>query len=387
MNKAWDNAEAVDVLSALVAIDSVNPDYSDGNTGEVGVVRFMAEFLESAGIEYQTDEVLPDRRNLVAFLPGNSRAGLCLETHMDTVSAVGMRIPPFEPAIRDGKLFGRGSCDAKASLAAMLCALVNLKKSAITPATDIYLAAVIDEEYRYRGVTRLLQSGFRAHSVVVGEPTGLRVITACKGVVRFAITVRGKSGHSARPWDGRNAIYDMAALLKALEEELIPALSERRHPLLGSPTLSVGRIESGVIVNIIPDRCAIEIDRRTLPGEDFASVSAEIRRIIDEVNNRRPGLDAVIEQPMLTDYAMDTPVDSPIVQYACAACERVVGESAIEGVGYCCDATKFSRTGIPAIVLGPGNIQNAHSDDEHVDIAEFEAAVRVYMDICEHFSV
>lgn len=387
MNKACVNAEAVDVLSALVAIDSVNPDYPNGSAGEAGVVRFIADFLESAGIEYRTDEVLPGRRNLVAVLPGNSRTGLCLETHMDTVSAKGMQIPPFEPAIRNGKLYGRGSCDAKASLAAMLCALAGLKKSGVTPATDIFLAAVIDEEYQYRGVTRLLQNGFRAHSVVVGEPTRLRVVTACKGVVRFAVTVRGKSGHSARPWDGRNAILDMSAILNALEDELIPALGERQHPLLGSPTLSVGRIEGGVMVNIIPDRCTIEIDRRTLPGEDFASVSAEIQRMIDEVNKRRPGLDAVIEPPMLTDYAMETPADLPVVRYAREACARIVGESAIEGAGYCCDATKFSRAGIPAIVLGPGNIQNAHSDDEHVDIAELETAVRVYMDICKHFNV
>ncbi len=382
MNK---NASVLDILSELVAIESVNPDYPDGGAGEAGVADFIAGYLQTVGIEYRTDEVLPGRRNLIAFLPGKSRAGLCLETHMDTVSAMGMRIPPFDPAIREGRLYGRGSCDAKASLAAMLFALAELKQSGVTSPTDIYLAAVIDEEYRYHGVTRLLESGLRVHSTVVGEPTSLRVVTACKGVVRFSVTTNGKAGHSARPWDGRNAIYDIAAILQALEEELIPILSKRQHPLLGSPTLSVGRIEGGVIVNIIPDRCEIEIDRRTLPGEDYASVSAEIREVIDGVNKKRPGLDAVIGEPVLTDYAMDTPENCPVVQCALAACQRVTGESAIDGVGYCCDATKFSRAGIPAVVLGPGDIKNAHSDNEHVDIAQVEAAAGIYMDLCRRF--
>jgi acetylornithine deacetylase len=379
--------EAADVLSALVAIPSVNPDYPDGSAGEDGVARFAADYLQKEGIETRWDEVLPGRHNLIAFLPGKSRAGLCLETHMDTVSALGMRIPPFSPEICEGKLYGRGSCDAKASLAAMMCALAGMKRDGIVPATDTYLAAVVDEEYRYRGVTRLLQSGFRVQSAVVGEPTNLRVVTACKGVVRFTLAVRGKSGHSSRPRDGRNAIYDMAPVIAELENQLIPALGVKRHPLLGSPTLSIGRIEGGVIVNIIPDRCVIEVDRRTLPGEDFASVSAEIQSVIDRVKEKRPGLEAEIEPPVLTDDAMDTPADTAIARCAAEACSNITGNGSVEGVGYCCDATKFSRAGIPAIVLGPGDIRKAHAEDEYVSIAQLEKAVQIYKDICINFSI
>ena len=379
-------ADVVAVLARLVAIDSVNPAFPGGKIGEAGVVRFLADYFDQCGIAWRTVEVLPGRPNLIACLPGKTRAGLCFEAHMDTVTAEGMSIPPFEPVVAAGRLFGRGSCDTKGSLAAMACALSWLKKNQITPATDIYLAAVIDEELQYRGVTNLLADGFQVQAAVIGEPTGLKVVPASKGVCRFVVETRGKAGHSSRPSSGHNAIYDMAAIISEIENGLVPELNQRLHPLLGSPTISVGVIEGGALVNIIPDRCRIQIDRRMLPGEDFASVPAEIGAIISKLKKNRPLLDAVIEPPLVTDYALDTPLDAAIVRCAAAACRHATGSGQIIGMGFGSDASKFSRAGIPAIILGPGDIQNAHAAVEYVDIAELEAAVRIYADLCLSFA-
>jgi len=376
-----DPDEAATLLGTLVSIESINPAYPGATSGEDRIGAFVLDYLQNLGIKCNTYEVLNNRFNVLGLLPGSSRQGLCLETHLDTMPVVNMRIEPFKPLLQDGRLYGRGSCDAKGSLAAMLLALKLLVERGITPPTNIYLAAVVDEEYKYRGVTHLLESGFRVSGAVVGEPTNLTVVTACKGVVRWKIRTYGQAGHSSRPEEGHNAIYDMADVIQGIKQEIIPKYKEKNHHLLGSPTVNVGCISGGTVVNIIPDTCTIELDRRMLPGETWETIRNEFDALFKD-----PRIKGEIHEPYLIDEAMETDLGEPIVLAAQEACQEVLGASRIQGVSFGCDATKFHRAGIPAVILGPGSILQAHSADEYVQIEEVARAAEVYAKLCTIFN-
>jgi succinyl-diaminopimelate desuccinylase len=373
--------ETAALLGALVSIKSINPAYPGATSGEDRIGAFVLDYLQNLGLDCGAHEVLDNRFNVLGLLPGSSRRGLCLETHLDTMPVVNMEGEPFQPFLRDGRLYGRGSCDAKGSLAAMLLALKLLVEQGNTPPTDIYLAAVVDEEYKYRGVTHLLESGFRVAGVVVGEPTNLAVVTACKGVVRWKIQTHGRAGHSSRPEEGHNAIYDMAAIIQGVKQKIIPKYKEQSHHLLGSPTVNIGCVSGGTVVNIIPDACTIELDRRMLPGETWEVIRGEFEALFKDL-----GVAGEIHEPYLIDEAMETAPGEPIVLAAQAACRKVLGSSRVQGVSFGCDATKFHRAGIPGIILGPGSILQAHSIEEYVELEEVARAAEVYARLCATFN-
>lgn len=366
----------VELLSRLVRINSVNSAYADG-PGEGEIACFIQSFLEGHGLNTTRQEVFPGRPNILARLPGRDRERcLVLEAHTDTVSTKGMTIPPFDPDIRDGKLFGRGSCDTKAGLAAMMQAMISLKEEGSPPPCDVLLCAAADEEYSYRGVVRFCQEA-RADAAIVAEPTELRCVIATKGVIRWRIRTRGRAAHSSRPQLGISAINHMARLVIALEEDAI-ALGARNHPLLGPPTCNVGVIQGGVQVNFVPDECVIEIDRRLLPGETIPQVLAHYQSLLDDLARRIPDFAAVMEEPMLTDEALETPADDPVVRTAASVLESLRLEPRPCGVPFGCDASKLSRAGIPSIVFGPGSIDRAHAAVEFVEIDQVEQAVEFY---------
>lgn len=377
--------EIVDLLSDLVRIESINPAYPGGSQGEINVVKYLIDYCEKQGIEYYTQEALPGRPNFIAKIPGKRPGGVCMEAHMDTVTVEGMTVEPFNPVIKDGRMYGRGSSDTKASLACMLYSMVMLKRMGIVPETDVYLAAVVDEEFRYRGVTHLIENGFRCKHAITGEATELHVVTACKGVCRFAINTHGKAGHSSRPADGHNAIQDMADLLHAIRYELIPKLEKIDHPLLGPPCVNAGVIEGGVLINIIPDSCRVEIDRRTLPGETYETVIAEFEEVFAPLKEKNPNLNYTFE-PLLMDYAMENPMDAELVLKASASCDAIIGSHVVEGVGYSCDASKLYRAGAQSIVLGPGDIHAAHTADESIELAQLAPAAEIYAHLCATLS-
>lgn len=377
------SSEVEKLLKDLIAIESINPALPGATTGEDRIGEYVREYLTGLGIKCATYEVLPGRFNIVGFLPGRTHDGLCFEAHMDTVSVSNMQIDPFKAQLKEGKVYGRGSCDTKGSLAAMMYAFKMLKQNDIQPATDIYLAAVIDEEHQYRGVTHLLNNGFRVSGAIVGEPTELKVVIANKGVVRWKLSTIGKAGHSSR-LDGRNAIYDMAEIIEAVRKELIPKYEGTTHPLLGNPTLSVGVVRGGEYVNIIPDKCTIEIDRRLLPGETWESVKAELAPLLEKLR-QKSGIEIELETPFVIDEAMETAPDKAVVKNAVAACKKIIGTAEITGVSFGCDASKFHRADIPAIVLGPGNILHAHTGIEYIDLDEALRASEIYAQICTDY--
>ncbi len=210
-------------LAELIQIPSVNSFY-EGGQGEQEVAHYVRRFFAKAGIETRTQLVLPsdqpsgERSNVIAILPGkSSERRIVLEAHMDTVSVQGMSIDPFLPSIQAGKMYGRGSCDTKGGLAAMMHALVDLRKREIVPECEVWFAAVVDEEFSFRGALKLCES-LSADAAIVAEPTELRLVIASKGVLRWRMVAHGKSAHSSKTHLGNNAIYAMARVILALEQ-------------------------------------------------------------------------------------------------------------------------------------------------------------------------
>lgn len=367
-------SDVVSLLRDLVAIPSVNPCGGplDDVHGEGRLVAFVADWLAMRGLDVEVPEVLPGRQNLLTRLSGSGGPSLVFEAHTDTVEVLNMEIEPFAPELRDGRVYGRGACDCKASLAAMLIALERTARHG-APSGDITLVAACDEEYRYRGVKHLVDSGFRADGGVVGEPTDLRVVIAHKGALRGQIITHGKAAHSSQPDQGENAILYMARVLTALEAYGEELARRPKHPLLQGPTLSVGLITGGNAPNIVPDRCEISLDRRVLPTEDLPAAEAELRQWLTEHAPVPWELEAT-----LSDNGMDGSPDSAIVRRCAEALDAVVGEHEIAGVQYGTDASKLARAGIPSVVLGPGNIDQAHTAVEWIETAQVETAVEVY---------
>jgi acetylornithine deacetylase ArgE len=374
----------LETLARLVAINSINPGY-EGGTSEEEVAAFVERFFASVGVETFRQSVLPGRSNVIARLEGrNPQRRVVLEAHMDTVSVVGMEIPPFEPSISNGRLFGRGSCDTKASLAAMMHALAEIKQEGSIPPCEVWLAAVVDEEVNFRGVTTLCASGLQANAAIVGEPTGLAPVIASKGVLRWKIRTQGKAAHSSKPHLGVSAIEHMVPILQALGAEH-KRLQESVHPLLGPGTLNVGVIRGGTQVNFVPDKCEIEIDRRLLPGEDVESVLQQHARMLFELQEQYPGLIASMEPPELADAALETAPNEKVVTVAQDVLAALGLPSQAYGVPFGSDASKLSRHGVPSIIFGPGSIDQAHAAVEYVDCGQVITAASFFKNFLLQF--
>jgi acetylornithine deacetylase len=378
-------AEVTQLLADLVAIESVNPALKGGERGEVAVAEYVTDYLARLGLEAESQLVLPGRANVLGRLRGNNLANLILEAHMDTVALEPMP-DALVPRICDGRLYGRGACDTKGSLAAMLCALKLLQAHAAGKHASVILAATVDEELGVRGVYALVESGTRADAAIVGEPTGLMPAIAHKGVVRWRTRTTGRAAHASRPDEGNNAIYQMVEVIRTLRAELEPRLAARVHPLFGSPTLTVSMIRGGLQANTVPPECVIEIDRRTIPGEKHEQVLAEVDAVLDEIRQRDPTFKIEREAPMFVDWALETSPDSAIARAAMDACRAIRGAGELGAVPYGSDASKLSALAhIPSVVLGPGDIAQAHTADEWVPIAEVVQAAEIYAQIAVEF--
>lgn len=372
-------------LADLVRINSINSAY-DGGPGEKEAAAYVRAFFEKRGIEVWEQEVFPGRNNVIARIPGRNPARrLVFEAHMDTVSIKGMTIDPFDPVIRDGKLHGRGSVDDKAGLAAMMHAVADIHASGDPPPCEIWLAAVVDEEYSFRGVVKLCEN-LQAHAAVVAEPTEFRAVIASKGVLRWRIRTKGKAAHSSKPHLGINAITAMSRVVLALQEDH-QRLQEKQHPLLGPATCNVGVIHGGVQVNFVPDEATIEIDRRLLPGEEVETVLAHCQSLLDALMQQHPEVIAEMETPpMLQDWPFQTDAQEPLVHLAQDILRQMHRDDTPCGVPFGSDASKFSRLNIPTLLFGPGSIDQAHAAVEYVECTEVEAAQAFYTQIARRFA-
>ncbi len=357
------------LLRDLIALPSVNPAFAppgDPFTGEQQVADFLAALAGQAGLEIEFQEVAPGRSNLIARLltSATPRQRILLAPHLDTVNAGPER---FIPRRSNGRIYGRGACDTKGSVAAMFTALSALARGGRRPReTEIVLAGLVDEENGQTGSRALVDSGFRADLAIVGEATRLQVVTAHKGSLWLALETRGKSAHGARPELGVNAVSEMARVVVFLEGKYAARLGRCSHPLLGNPTVSVGTIRGGTQPNVVPDRCTITIDRRTLPGETEQTVAREIKALL-----RQAGLKArLVKGKAAACLPLETDISRPLV----ARLLNSVGQRRPAGVRYFCDASVLAHGGIPSVVFGPGDIAQAHTADEWISVASLERA-------------
>jgi acetylornithine deacetylase/succinyl-diaminopimelate desuccinylase family protein len=366
----------LDTLADLIRINSINPAYASGHP-EAGIVAYIRQFFRDRGIETWEQEVFPNRPNLIAKLPGRDpNKRVVFEAHTDTASVIGMSIPPFEPTISGGRMHGRGSCDTKAGLAAMMHALASIKRDALVPPCEIWLAAAADEEHSFRGVVKLCE-GLAADAAVVSEPTEMRAVIASKGVLRWKIHTRGKSAHSSKPHLGVNAINHMARVILALEEDA-ERLRNSNHPLVGHATCNVGVIAGGVQVNFVPDACAIEVDRRLLPGESVSKVLEYYAGLLANLQAMLPSFEAVMDPPMVVDEPLETSEHALPARLASAILKDLGLDPNLAGVPFGSDASKLSRQGIPSVLIGPGSIDQAHAAVEYVECDQVMKAFELY---------
>jgi acetylornithine deacetylase len=355
------------LLAEIIALPSVNPAFlppRHPHAGEKRVADFLAAVAARAGLEIEFQKVLPGRSNIIARLrPKNKiKQTILLAPHLDTVGADGTR---FIPQRKNGRLHGRGACDTKGSVAAMLSALCELANSKSRPLeTEIIFAGLIDEEHAQAGSRALAASGFKADLAIVGEPTKLQVVTAHKGSLWLELETRGKAAHGATPQFGKNAIHEMARIVDLLETDYASQLRKRKHPLLGAATVNVGTISGGTQPNIVPDICKISVDRRTLPGETDAGVKREIAALL-KANSLSAKISSTKLAPALP---LETNYKLPLAQQFL----KSVGQRKPLGVHFFCDAAILSAGGIPSVVFGPGDIAQAHTADEWISLAELE---------------
>jgi acetylornithine deacetylase len=327
--------------------------------------------------------VAPQRENIFATceVPG-ARRTIMLEAHQDTVPTDNMIIDPFGAKVEGGRLYGRGACDIKGGMAAMLTAFARVARERPRGAANVIMACSVDEEHTFTGVLNLVKAGLKADAAVVAEPTNLQIVHAHKGVVRWHVSTTGRSCHSSSPEQGVNAIYRMGRLLTAIERYADRLRASSPDPLLGPPTLSVGRIEGGTSVNTVPDRCRIEVDRRLIPGEDPLAAPGQLRAFLEGEG----GIDFPFEcaAPWMSKRALSPEGSEDLVRRLGEAIDSVRGWHRVLPVPYGTDASTIAQAGTPAVVFGPGDIAQAHTCDEWVPLDEVEQAAEIlYRLVCQ----
>jgi acetylornithine deacetylase len=355
---------AAELLSSLVAIDSVNPALVPGGAGEAEIAAFVAGRLAQGGLDARVDEVAPGRCNAIAVARGRGGGrSLLLNAHMDTVGVAGMS-GPFTPRIEDGRLYGRGSYDMKAGLAAIMLAAERAANAGLRG--DVIVAAVCDEEHASLGAEALARS-VRADAAVVTEPTGLEVCVAHKGFVWLTVETAGVAAHGSRPDLGVDAITAMGPVLVALDRRAAELAQGERHPLLGHASLHATLIAGGQELSSYPERCRLDIERRTLPGERAEDVEAEVRACA-------PG--ATVATTFVRAPFEVAPGESVAAALRAAAAGVLGAEPGIVGHAAWMDAAVLSAAGIPTVVFGPGG-EGAHAVEEWADIASVERCADV----------
>jgi acetylornithine deacetylase len=358
-----------ELTGELVAIDSVNPDLVPGGAGEGEIARFVASWLEEAGLEVESDEIAPGRFNVVGVARGSGGGrSLLLNAHMDTVGTAGME-SPLEPRSENGRLYGRGAYDMKASLAAIMLAGARAAEAGLRG--DLIVTAVADEEVGSVG-SEAVARRYTADAAIVAEPTEERLAIAHRGFAWIELETEGVAAHGSRPDLGEDAIARMGEVLvrlTALDDEL---RGREPHRLLGTGSAHASLIEGGIELSTYPDRCVLQAERRTLPGETEEHVAAEARALLG-------GLDGAARVTFFRE-PFEVDEEHEFVDLV----RRLAGAPEIIGVPFWADSALFAAVGIPTVVFGPSG-EGAHAAVEWVDVASAERCADVYARIAGEF--
>ena len=362
-----DETYLIDVLKDLVGIHSVNPSLTPQGQGEAELGAYVARALEELGLEVTLHEIEPGRVNVVGILKGSGGGrSLLLNAHLDTVGVEGMTIDPFGAEIRDGRLYGRGAQDMKASLAAMMAVAKAFVDAGITLGGDLLITAVADEEYASIGTEALVRQ-VQADAAIVTEPTDLQVCRAHRGFIWYDVETIGRAAHGSRFAEGIDANMRMGRFLgqlEILEQEL---LQREGHPLAGPPSLHAARLRGGQEVSIYAASCLLQIERRTVPGETQDQATAELQGIIDRLSVADATFKATVVPTFRRD-PFEIGADADIVKILDQALQDRLGvQSAHIGQTFWTDAALFAKAGIETVLLGPKGY-GLHSAEEWVDL-------------------
>jgi acetylornithine deacetylase/succinyl-diaminopimelate desuccinylase family protein len=365
--------DVLPLLERLVSIDSVNPGL--GGPGEAEVAAFVAEWARGAGLEVEVEDAAPGRPNVIAVARGSGGGRtLLLNAHTDTVGHGGMA-EPLVPRVREGRLYGRGAYDMKGGLASCLVAAAEAGRRSLRG--DVVVSAVVDEELFSIGTQAVLKR-VRADAAIVAEPTQLRVCVAHKGFVAFEVETTGRAAHGSRPDLGVDAIAKMGHVLVALDA-LDRSLRERpAHPLLGSGSAHAGVVAGGGEFSTYPDRCLLQAERRTVPGESADQVESELEELVDRLRRADPEL-AATWRTVAARRPFEVDPDEEIVRLVRSAAGAEVG-----GEAYWTDAALIAELSVPTVVFGPGG-EGAHADVEWVSIADVERCTAALLSVASEF--
>ncbi|MDF7658735.1 M20 family metallopeptidase [Erwiniaceae bacterium L1_54_6] len=366
-------------LTALVAINTENPPGHEREAAEC-----VAGWLREAGFDLSFSEYAPGRTNVIALLKNGDGPCFAFNTHLDTVPAgTGWSSDPFTLTEREGRLYGRGACDAKGPLVAMVEALRMLAANRHSWSGTLMGVFTADEEVASEGAKFYVRDQPPAIDfAVIGEPTSNATFSAHKGSLRPRVRVKGVTAHSGTPELGINAIYQSAKLLGLIEEAHHQQVRCRCHALVGNASLTVTRVHGGHADNVVPDSCELLLDRRMVPGEDETAVKAELQQLLDHAREQS-GVEAeIIAWQPTTGGATETDSSEAIVQHSLTAC-RQHGQPEPGPFGFQggCDLVHFRTLGAKGVVVGPGALAVAHKPDEFVPVEEFIAAAYIYLDI------
>jgi acetylornithine deacetylase len=370
--------DAVALTRELVRIDSRNPSLVPGGPGEAAVARALGDVLTAWGFDVDISDVAPGRPNVVARV-GTSDGGarsLLFNGHIDVVGVDGMTHAPWDATERDGRLYGRGSSDMKSGVAAMCAAAARASDAGAALGGEIIVTAVCDEEFESIGTRALVERGIRADAAIVTEPTRLSIMPAHLGFVWIEVTTHGRAAHGSR-WElGVDAIRHAGLVLAELDRIDAEDLPKRNHSLLGRPSVHASLIQGGTGMSTYPDRCTLNIERRTIPGETPDDVRAEMEAACAVVARTHPTFRADVTLTF-AQAPSDVDVSAPVV-LALGDALRNAGEATrVEGMSAWTDAALLNAAGIPAICFGPGDISLAHAAEEWVATDEIERATKV----------
>ncbi|MHC4482174.1 MAG: M20 family metallopeptidase [Planctomycetota bacterium] len=357
---------------------------STAQKGELAAANIICEELRRSEIDARIDRWNGNRANLVAQIKSAGRKGaLLFACHLDVVPAgeAGWSDPAFAGTERDGKIYGRGSADMKGGIAALVTAIRQLTNSDVGLEGDIILFAAAGEETDSCGAKRFVSKFSNKlpelAGVVIPEPTDFDVVTAHRGMLWLEVTTKGKAAHGSAPQLGVNAIASMKAVLDELENYKTQC---KPHGLLGECSMSINTISGGEAINVVPDKCSVEIDIRTLPGQNHQDIVDDLQDVLAKLKQENPQFDA--EVSMIREVgALETDCDSNFVKNFCS----VVGISETKAVGFTTDGPHLVSLGAPVVIFGPGRPEVCHKPDEYIEISDVKKAVEYYKDIILKF--
>jgi succinyl-diaminopimelate desuccinylase len=366
-----------ELLKRLVAAETT------AEKGELTAAKVISAELAQYGIDCRIDTWDQSRANVIARTSSHgNKAALLFACHLDVVGPgqASWKHPPFAATEDDGKIYGRGSADMKGGIAAIVTAIGRIVRSGTKLQGDVILFGAAGEETDSCGTKRFVGDCDwmpELVGVVIPEPTDFEIVTAHRGLLWLEISTTGKAAHGSKPHLGINAITLMKSVLDGLEDYKIPF---ERHELLGDCSMSINKIAGGEAINVVPDRCSVSVDIRTLPSQNHQDIVSDFQEVLTELKNRNSQFAANVS--VVRDVkALETDSSCDFVRDFCSA----VGINETKAVGFTTDGPHFASLGAPVVIFGPGKPDLCHKPDEYIHISDVEKAAQHYSRIILKF--